>query len=857
MSIRNDIATWATGRPVWQQTALAKLALGHTFDTNDYGSIADQLLLGTGVAVDKHSLPKAWAIPENNLSVTISEVHIGENVNGLEPGQCLTFAPSGLTVVYGDNGSGKSGYARLLRHFCSARVSTEVLTNVFRPTPDDPPSAEIGISINDESTVSHSWSQQPAIASHVGFFDKDCGSDFLRRDTEVTYRPSELQLLTTLTAICDGVRDELRARQESTAALSIQLPKVSLDGEAERFLETLSPKTTNADVEMATTLDDEHDTRLQELLLEEARLLSEKPTVARQQMLDASADLTALADHLSRVATIIGPTALRGATELLENGVRHRSAATVASAARFANEPLPGVGSDTWRTLWEAAREYSVAEAYPSHAFPHVGDEAKCVLCQQDLDPVAKDRLLGFESFIRDRTEQQAVAAEALAGDALEAIRSFTHEPASVAGALGRLESEHRIIVGRYRRVLQAFGQARDIWISEPLEDVKLPRPIGGLESQLRNGAATLKQAASEIDDQEVATQLQATIEARKALEDRAEMNRGKTAILAAIQQKRSLAHIEQTLRAVSTTAITTLVSNLTRRYVTSENRKRFDQEVKALGIDRVILEDKGGQKGQLMQRPGLADAVQPAQLDKVLSEGEQTALGLAGFFTESYFDKSQSSLILDDPVSSLDHVRRKQVAARLTALSEDRQIIVFTHDLAFVSYLRKACKDAGVGFTERSIVSISKDRIGICRDHHPWNAQSARKRLNQLKENLVEIKKQHREWEEDEYDSAASNWAGRLSEALERAIGVETAGAVLDPSTLETHPLMFRVFGRITKEDNRELQEMYSAASTWAARHDDSPLSNAPSPSVEQMEELLQKAETWLNRISKYANTP
>jgi wobble nucleotide-excising tRNase len=39
-----------------------------------------------------------------------------------------------------------------------------------------------------------------------------------------------------------------------------------------------------------------------------------------------------------------------------------------------------------------------------------------------------------------------------------------------------------------------------------------------------------------------------------------------------------------------------------------------------------------------------------PKPVAQVLSEGEQTALGLAGYFTEAHFDDSKSALVLDDP---------------------------------------------------------------------------------------------------------------------------------------------------------------------------------------------------------------
>ena len=45
--------------------------------------------------------------------------------------QTLEFQPAGLTVIYGDNASGKSGYARILKKVCRARAAEKpILPNV-------------------------------------------------------------------------------------------------------------------------------------------------------------------------------------------------------------------------------------------------------------------------------------------------------------------------------------------------------------------------------------------------------------------------------------------------------------------------------------------------------------------------------------------------------------------------------------------------------------------------------------------------------------------------------------------------------------------------------------------------------
>jgi ABC-type cobalamin/Fe3+-siderophores transport system ATPase subunit len=48
-------------------------------------------------------------------SVSLSAIKDVRAVNNLAPEQTLSFAPNGVTIVYGDNGAGKSGYARILK----------------------------------------------------------------------------------------------------------------------------------------------------------------------------------------------------------------------------------------------------------------------------------------------------------------------------------------------------------------------------------------------------------------------------------------------------------------------------------------------------------------------------------------------------------------------------------------------------------------------------------------------------------------------------------------------------------------------------------------------------------------------
>src|SRR5690606_25994141 len=79
------------------------------------------------------------------------------------------------------------------------------------------------------------------------------------------------------------------------------------------------------------------------------------------------------------------------------------------------------------------------------------------------------------------------------------------------------------------------------------------------------------------------------------------------------------------------------------------------------------------------------------ASVGQVLSEGEHRCVALAAFMAELATTENKSGIVFDDPVSSLDHMHREAVAKRLIAEAANRQVIVFTHDLAFLFELNRA----------------------------------------------------------------------------------------------------------------------------------------------------------------------
>ena len=86
----------------------------------------------------------AGAVP-----VSLISIFHHRGVNALAEDQTLNFA-AGLTVVYGDNGAGKTGYIRILKSACRARGQEHILGNVVSGTSPLAPVVSIKYKVGTE-----------------------------------------------------------------------------------------------------------------------------------------------------------------------------------------------------------------------------------------------------------------------------------------------------------------------------------------------------------------------------------------------------------------------------------------------------------------------------------------------------------------------------------------------------------------------------------------------------------------------------------------------------------------------------------------------------------------------------------
>jgi len=221
-TVLEAILDWSQDRPSWQRDALRRIVSKGQLDAGDLIELTELCKTGKGnnssslkpdPLVKKH-LP---ANPGEGAAVSLVSVGGVTGVNNLAPDQTLTFEQNGITIVYGDNGAGKSGYARVLKRACRARHAGKIEPNIYALQTPGQATATISYSIGGKDHPPEKWKDAAhphGTLSAISVFDSDCGAIHIKEKNEVAFRPFGLDVPDELANVCQVVKDSLSSQQK-------------------------------------------------------------------------------------------------------------------------------------------------------------------------------------------------------------------------------------------------------------------------------------------------------------------------------------------------------------------------------------------------------------------------------------------------------------------------------------------------------------------------------------------------------------------------------------------------------------------------------------------------------------------
>ena len=807
-----------------------------------------------GVPLAREHLPDARGVGD---PVTLHSIFHHRGVNALAENQTLRFSPR-LTIVYGDNAAGKTGYIRILKTACRARGQEQILGNVVSGVAPPVPVVAIKYTLGEEPEL-REWAGQgnDESISRVSVFDTRCAAVYLTEKTDVAFRPFGLDFLDKLVRACKAIRGHLEKERHALASdeLATVQAQVSRDTEVAKLLANINSLTKPERVRSLSRLSPKEESRLAFLEKSLLDIKANDPEKLYQELVLRAGRVQILARHIRMIEDVLSPAAVDAVFALRARGRRKREEARKLREGAFPEGLLTGTGTEPWSSLWESARRFSEELAYPEIPFPSVGDADRCVLCQQDLAHAARKRLKAFEAFVASATERELRELRDAFAGRRNAFIKLDVVTEAVKETLAEIRIEHEVLsrtieaalaTAEERRMAVERALREDCDLAEACPDLKpVAADLDALAAQLSERAAALRAKANPEGQERMLAEAQ-ELRARKVLA------RHEGIVLDEIERKGKHAAYEMCLQETKTTAITRMSTSLTRKAVTEELRDSFRRELSRLRFRHVEVEIKeaGGREGVFYHRLVLTRAP-GVELPKVVSEGEQRCLAIASFFAELGAADDRSAIVFDDPVSSLDYRWREGVARRLVEQAKTRQVIVFTHDIVFLPRLRELAEEKEVVQLDQHVRNLSGG-AGVCAEELPWVALKVGSRVGHLRKLFQNAAKLHREGYQDAYEKAAVEIYGFLREAWERAVEEVLLGGVVERFRTGVQTRQVALLAEITQEDCRAVMSAMTKCSRWLRGHDDAPAARADVPEPGELKEDIDKLDDFLAAIRK-----
>jgi hypothetical protein len=604
--------------------------------------------------------------------------------------------------------------------------------------------------------------EPPAVLGRICVADSKAGERYLTSDTEVDYVPETLTSVRRLADALKSVEEEVGRRLDLAQPDEIDLRPFGEGTEVAGFVNDLDASTTEEQVTSLSTLSDKEQEQRklfkQQLGEIEAR---QAPKLREAAESNARAASTLLA-RLKEVSTALGDAEIevaRGEKKALHET---REAARVA-ARRFDAEPVSGVGSEPWRVLWQAARDFA---EHQGQKLPPEPDPAHCPLCMQELTQEARERLVGFDEFIRDNISARLRAAEQVVTMRRDRLPDIGTLRATHAQALEQLGQEPDQPGNDVSQWLDRAEQIVDRIKQDELEDLAGIDPSpASVEVWItaRQEEAASHAALEKSDGQGKVRRAVAELDARHELGER------RKEILERLRRMREVERLKQAKAKTGTAAVSKKMTTLSRELVEADLQGALTRQLKALDFRGLEVVPKTRTKSGTPMMGLKFKTVDGAPLTAVLSQGEQRRLSLAMFLAEIEVLPGGSPVVFDDPVSSIDQEGRRHIARTLAELAANRQVIVFTHEMSFVHELeRQAASRAPL--TIQHVLRIG-DTAGNVRPSLPWEGLSSKKRIAPLREKLGSVREAYESGDPNVYTGPVIEFCALLRGAFERTV--------------------------------------------------------------------------------------
>lgn len=470
-----QIETWIQDKPIWWRHSV-RLAL-------DSGNLDEQSLFEIyklariECKLEKVTNEFEKATQPIDFSGHTSEKEVVNitslgNVTGvgaLADNQTIKFNQSGIFIVYGDNGTGKSSYSNILKSACLTRGGCpDVIGNVFE-TNNPNPSAKVSFTVGDKDDE-YTWSirepSAPALKA-IRVFDSSSAYHYVNNEDTLGFKPSGVNLLNSLVTAMNFIKGIVEEDIMPGNGF-MHISTLNSMSDIAKFINSLSHKNENHELEKYKATDIEV-ARIDKLRQEIAHDKLQTPESMKRKLRQQQELLKPFGKVTVSSLKCLGDKSMERLRVLQQDYRQKQQHAKTLKDTTLDGLPLATITGNQWQELWKSAKQFIEQEPH-SNSFPPISGD-NCPFCLQIISEESANRLAALQKFLSDKASTEANKAYELVQNAESLIRSQDLELKEYKAALDELESFQPGISRRFSALFETLSERKRKFI----ENSELP----------------------------------------------------------------------------------------------------------------------------------------------------------------------------------------------------------------------------------------------------------------------------------------------------------------------------------------------------------------------------------------------
>jgi energy-coupling factor transporter ATP-binding protein EcfA2 len=695
-----EVKKFADELPYWSKFIAEKILTGQVVSPEDIDSCYSYLL--EDLKLQPNTIKPDILINYNQANagnykadLVLTKIENVEGVNALTENQTLEFSQK-LTIIYGANGSGKSGYVRLLKQSYYSKAPEDILPNIYLADGHKTVSAQFTYSTGGTSIMlAYPEKKHSPEFEQYAVFDGKSVIRHLDQKNEFEFRPAGLSFFSEYSEVIKDVEVKLNEdilSKKAGYSLDDMLGLFEGDSEVKAAIQSLSADTKIDDLKLYLPFSEEDKASRVEIEKQyDDLLLASK---SKEKEIQALENIKRLLDDNRKTIEIINQyfnaEYLAQIREAISASVIKDEIAKAEGVENFQMDKIKGIGTIEWKNFIVAAERFANIQKDSDLSYPE--DEDNCLLCNQSLSEEAQQLILKYWDLIKSVAEDNVKKAGEALNKAKEGFEKLDLNLLPEDNVLATwLKEKYPQLLST---IIQNLSDQKNL-ATNIISDLASKK--ANERSEIQIDTSSYKEIEEGIDTSvKLFTEGEQSKELERLLKDKTKL----------IHREKLALHFQKIESYVSNEAwiknagkanfakrkITDVEKVLSDKYFNQKYVETFNEECAKLNGNFGIEVSHTGSSGKSFRQLKLKGRNPHA----ILSEGEQKVIAIADFISEMKLSDINRGIIFDDPVTSLDDKRKSEIAERLVQEALNKQVIIFTHDLVFVSSIMGYCKQFG-----------------------------------------------------------------------------------------------------------------------------------------------------------------